>query len=666
LWCLAREITRALKQDRDISLPMPSKEGFEQDAEYLEAIFIPDLQTALGDNNLLLTFDEFDSLEEADVKETLARPLIDKLGQLTGIEGLNFIFSIGSSGRKLENMQASYTEFFKAALYKEISFLKAEDTHRLITQPVSGLLHYEQAAIDRITAINSGHPYFRQLICHELFSHHQETGAREIREADVEAVLGDVVERGTVNLKFVWDEASDLEKWALAGLAQAEAPTDMPALAKILETQRVRFAAPNLEAALLHLLESDVLTQDNRFVVQLLRTWLRRNRPLERVRQELFELNPIASRHIESGLEYKSAQDHARALESFQEALRIDPENIQAQVNVGDALLDQSDWTGAIEAYQKALTLDDEAVAASTGLCGAHLALGNQALKADPPEGAARSYQQVLSINSEHTEARQRMADILTQHAELTAASGKFDQALSHFRKAIEYTPEDLTLEARYEHLLEEHRERVLSQLQEKVELSLRLGGGYPFFLQMVGYYLVERKHLGLDGDALRDQVLSWFDAEAASHYEYFWSHCSESEKITLLVILALSQQNGARRSPPSLENIAKLHAQAQLDIPNLLNSGLLHERDTEYRLLSPSLERWIAQEISASPQTEADAESVAEWLCAGGRERLHPVKGALPKFKKQYWPIVGNVLREMSFELAGAAAFEILVRSLI
>lgn len=199
-----------------------------------------------------------------------------------------------------------------------------------------------------------------------------------------------------------------------------------------------------------------------------------------------------------------------------------------------------------------------------------------------------------------------------------------------------------------------------------QVELCHSLGGGYPFFLQMAGYYLADAKQQGFTEEALRDQVISRFDAEAASHYEYFWSHCSESEKITLLVILALCQQKAGQKSIPSRENIAKLHPQAQLDIPSLLDRGLLHESDAEYRLLSPSLERWIAREISATPQTEEDAESVEEWLRAGGRERLQPVKGALPKFKKQYWPIVGNVLREMSFELAGAAAFEILVRSLI
>jgi hypothetical protein len=37
-----------------------------------------------------------------------------------------------------------------------------------------------------------------------------------------------------------------------------------------------------------------------------------------------------------------------------------------------------------------------------------------------------------------------------------------------------------------------------------------------------------------------------------------------------------------------------------------------------------------------------------------------------LPMFKKKYWPIISTVLREISFELAGAATFQVLVNTLI
>jgi len=136
LWWLAREIVRVLKQERDITVPPPEKEAFAADLEYFEAHFLPSLRPHIGDRSLLLTFDEFDNLEESEIREELARPLIDYLRRMMGEQGISFIFSIGSSGRKLENMQASYTEFFKTALYKKISFLSREQTAGLITRPV--------------------------------------------------------------------------------------------------------------------------------------------------------------------------------------------------------------------------------------------------------------------------------------------------------------------------------------------------------------------------------------------------------------------------------------------------------------------------------------------------------------------------------------------------
>ena len=125
LWWMAREITRTLKQERDISLLSPDRNDFTADPEYLINKFLPSLRPLLGDQILLLTFDEFDTLDRQDIQETLTIPLIAYLRRMMEMEGLNFIFSIGSSGDKLENMQASYTDFFKSALYRKVSFLPA-------------------------------------------------------------------------------------------------------------------------------------------------------------------------------------------------------------------------------------------------------------------------------------------------------------------------------------------------------------------------------------------------------------------------------------------------------------------------------------------------------------------------------------------------------------
>jgi formylglycine-generating enzyme required for sulfatase activity/tetratricopeptide (TPR) repeat protein len=473
LWWLARETVRVLKQDRDIEVLPPPKEAFASDPEFFENQFLTSLRAQLGKDTLLLTFDEFDNLEESEVKEELARPLIDHLRRLMGQPNLNFIFSIGSSGRKLENMQAAYTEFFKAALYKKISFLNEEQTHNLVTRPVAGIIEYERAAVDRIYGITSGHPYFTQLTCHELFARCQRTEQRRIAKPDVEAVLDDVVERGTVNLKFIWDEASDIEKWTLAALAEMD-KADNRAVAETLRKNRVRFSESDLTSGLLHLREKDVLTPQNRFVIHLMRLWLQKNRPIEQVREELTEANPIANRFIEIGLEFRDGGQHEKAIEYFRQALSVSPENLQAQVNIALTYAAQGLLEQAVTEFEKALTIDDEDVVSRAGLCDAHLALGDAAMKRGSAKDAVLSYQRVLEINAEHTEARGRMAEIARQRAEKALTEGRDEEALSAFAEALKYTPEDETLSARVDAVRAAKKAKLIASLVARSEKEAR------------------------------------------------------------------------------------------------------------------------------------------------------------------------------------------------
>ncbi|MFC1997555.1 AAA family ATPase [Chloroflexota bacterium] len=200
---------------------------------------------------------------------------------------------------------------------------------------------------------------------------------------------------------------------------------------------------------------------------------------------------------------------------------------------------------------------------------------------------------------------------------------------------------------------------------QEK-EIVIRLGGGYPFFTQMAGSYLVEAKRKDYHRDDLLKDVIANFDDQADSHYNYMWSHCSESEKITLLAVLSLDRQKPSQTTMPTVENLAVIHPRVHLDVPELVKRGLLLENRTQgtYRLLSPSLETWIAKEISAVPGEEETQATVQEWLKSGGRENLEPYGGILSKFKKEYWSVIGGVALDLSLELIGAVTWEVLTKS--
>jgi len=473
LYWMAREMARTLRNEYDIDIPRPDREAFSSDADTLIAEFLPAVLQRLDGQVLLLTFDEFDTLAREDIQDTLAKPLIAYLRRLIEVEGLNFIFSIGSSGNKLENMQASYTDFFKSALYRKISFLDQASCRRLITKPVEGVIQYDKKAVQRIYEITAGHPYFTQLTCHELFSLCQKTGSRELSAADVESVIEDVIERGTVNLKFVWDEASDLEKWILACLAQLEKGASNEELGGMLREQRVRFVESDLNSAVLHLREKDVLAKDNTFIVHLLRLWLQQNRPLDRVREELTEVNPIANRFIEIGDEYQDRGEHDKAIESYQQALDVDPRNLRANLNLGLTYSEKRMYQDAIQSFENVLSLDPDDVAAQTGLCEAYLDLGERALAEEDEKEAVGYFQQVLTYNESHADARKQLAEIYRQRAEKHLSEGKDDRALSAFKRAMDYTPEDQTLARRYEDLLAEKKAKVIDGWLQKADHAL-------------------------------------------------------------------------------------------------------------------------------------------------------------------------------------------------
>ncbi|MBS3751564.1 MAG: TIR domain-containing protein [Anaerolineales bacterium] len=198
--------------------------------------------------------------------------------------------------------------------------------------------------------------------------------------------------------------------------------------------------------------------------------------------------------------------------------------------------------------------------------------------------------------------------------------------------------------------------------------LAVQLSGGYPFFVQMAGYYLLEAKWKELDGEEVIQDVRTHFDAQADPHFNYFWSHSTESEKITLLSILALSQADASPAAQPTIENLAKVHSRAHLDVPELIKRGMLL-KDGEgdiFSVFSSSFVRWIQREIQAASGEEETEHSVEEWISAGGYEDLEPIRGVLPKIKKQYWPLVSKVTNELSYELVGAAAFELITQALL
>jgi hypothetical protein len=181
--------------------------------------------------------------------------------------------------------------------------------------------------------------------------------------------------------------------------------------------------------------------------------------------------------------------------------------------------------------------------------------------------------------------------------------------------------------------------------------LVLSLGGGYPFFTQMAAHYLYDAKSRRLAADTLLEDVTAAFDGQADAHYSYMWVRCSESEKVTLLAVITAGNHKLGVEGQPTLENLAKIHPRVHLDIPELLKRGMLVEdkQQRTFRLLSPSLERWIEREIYAPYGEEESDHEVTAWLAASGHAEMAFISGFLPMFKKKYWPVLAGFPSQVS-----------------
>lgn len=198
----------------------------------------------------------------------------------------------------------------------------------------------------------------------------------------------------------------------------------------------------------------------------------------------------------------------------------------------------------------------------------------------------------------------------------------------------------------------------------KEVDFIRQVGGGYPFFVQMIGHYLTAGKETGEKGKALLENATIEFNQQADPHFSYLWAHASESEKITLVTVIALEshyREAGDQKQTITADQISTIYPRAPRDIINLIKRGSLIEKEQTISIFSTSYAQWIGAELTAIPGEEESVASVEEWIQSSKERELIPTKDVLAKTKKKYWSVVGNVFKEFSVELIGNIAVEMM-----
>lgn len=294
LWEVARKIVLGLRSDPDISkLERPNRRDFEQHPQHhFEENFLPPIIEALGNRHLLIMVDETGRLEDKVNAGDLSPDVYGYLRAfIQKVDRVNFIFSLGSL---ITDSQRGPSQLFSLAVYRKISFLDRDYAEDLITRPVSKYYAYTPAAIERILALTAGQAYYTQLMCHNLFTLWNNSGRPEIMtEAQVGVVIPDVIEHGTPNLKFAWEDSSLVEKVVLSALTDRlpnyRAGVMRRNLDRALRDATLYPPYTDVSLGLKKLFERDIINNSEpyNFNAKLVQMWLEKYKRLEWIHDEL-------------------------------------------------------------------------------------------------------------------------------------------------------------------------------------------------------------------------------------------------------------------------------------------------------------------------------------------------------------------------------------------
>ena len=174
--------------------------------------FLKTVAETLAGRQLLLLLDEYDVIHD-QVRDKNWDPQVIGFWKnlFKNFSHANFIL-VGSQSLFMSYQRPTRDLLDITGVYKEISFLTAEETTDLIIGPVEGIMRYDDRAIARVLRLGGGHPYFTQAICKNTFNVCTETGNEEVSIDDVEEAIGQFNENPPPHMFHLWEEIHPIEK----------------------------------------------------------------------------------------------------------------------------------------------------------------------------------------------------------------------------------------------------------------------------------------------------------------------------------------------------------------------------------------------------------------------------------------------------------------------
>jgi len=289
--CVFNEILRY----KNVRIAEPVSERFQADASTAFRDYLASVWEWLPDHRLILLIDEFDGMSQFIQHE--GDHILHYLRSLMQhYPGLNFLLS---GAPQMPYTEGYHSVFFNIAQSRKLGKLRAEEARELITEPVRKDLEYDSLALEKMLTLTDGWPYFIHVVSEKLIEHCNAIKKSYITVSEVNAALDLVLNEQSSSIRWIWqDLTSPIEKLVLSLLAQEKGEDGR--IFTLNDIQRnfdecgVQYVHKDVIEALRKLSRSDFIEEtfdgvQYRMPVGLIKAWLRKDQPPERVvREEKF------------------------------------------------------------------------------------------------------------------------------------------------------------------------------------------------------------------------------------------------------------------------------------------------------------------------------------------------------------------------------------------
>ena len=439
-WDLEQLINELAKKIAD-ALNQAAPDLGEQPEATFQDTWLPSILQEMPENAaLILLFDEFDEFKalEAPEAEQAGAAFFPYVRQLLdcNLQRLNFVFA---GGRNIDDLDHFAISLFRGIPpIKRLSLLNQADTTQLVRlSEVNNTLKWPDEAVECVWRYTQGHPFFTQQICYQVWAQTHKNFSETLpttTPADVENVVFDVLDASRYRMAWLWEGLPPAERVIASALAEAGPGilTDA-ALEEKLHESGIHIVIQELKDAPCTLEDWDLLDcseEGYQFYVELIRRWIKENKPLRRVQAELDRIDPVAEKLFQSAMTLHKEAQLDLSIKQLREAIGLNPNHLGAHQLLADILLAQGQALEAKVLLEKLYNY--QPLIARSRLIQALLALAQQT---NDEAQQLEWYVKVLALEPNQPEATAKSREIWQQRGETALAKKDLKTALAIYKK---------------------------------------------------------------------------------------------------------------------------------------------------------------------------------------------------------------------------------------